>query len=123
MATDKPRFSVTFTDDTFQKIKKYQIENDISTQSKTVARLVEIAISEIESAHNNKSPNTSITTPEDLLASIEHQYDSDTRQAFSMYVQLDQRDQGEIFGEMKQMRKADKYKNTPCSKGDPAEAV
>ncbi len=49
MATDKPRFSVTFTDDSFKKIREFQKENNISTQSKAVAQLVEIAISEIES--------------------------------------------------------------------------
>lgn len=49
MATDRPRFSVTFTDDSFRKIREFQKENDISTQSKAVAQLVEIAINEIES--------------------------------------------------------------------------
>lgn len=49
MATDKPRFSVTFTDDSFKKIREYQKDNNISTQSKAVAQLVEIAINELES--------------------------------------------------------------------------
>lgn len=43
MATDKPRFSVTFTNDSFDKIQKYKQDNNISTQSKAVARLVELA--------------------------------------------------------------------------------
>lgn len=47
MATEKPRFSVTFTEDSFSKIQKYQKENNISTQSKAVARLVEMAINDI----------------------------------------------------------------------------
>lgn len=54
MATDKPRFSVTFTNDSFSKIQKYQKENNISTQSKAVARLVELAINEIESEDSSK---------------------------------------------------------------------
>lgn len=54
MATNKPRFSVTFSDDSFEKIKKYQKDHNINTQSKAVASLVEIAISEIESVSEIK---------------------------------------------------------------------
>lgn len=48
MATDKPRFSVSFTNDSFDKIRKYQIKEKISTQSKAVANLVELALDEME---------------------------------------------------------------------------
>lgn len=51
MATDKPRFSVTFTEESFEKIQKYQKQNNITTQSKAVARLVEMAINDIESCN------------------------------------------------------------------------
>lgn len=73
MATDKPRFSVTFTDDSFSKIQKYQKENNISTQSKAVARLVELAISEIESEDSKKNPpSTAEAAPgEDTLKMLE----------------------------------------------------
>lgn len=47
MATEKPRFSVTFSDDSFEKIQKFKEENNISTQSKAVAKLVELAINEL----------------------------------------------------------------------------
>lgn len=120
MATNKPRFSVMFTNDAYKKIKKYQKENGISTQSKAVARLVEIAINEIESKVNNELLTAEEVTPRDALVSIEQQYGRNTRRALSMYIQLDQDDQGEIRGEMKQMLKDDKYKSTPCSKGDSA---
>lgn len=71
MATDKPRFSVTFTDDSFEKIRKYQKENNISTQSKAVAQLVELAISELTSeTSTKKSPSTVDTAPGDNLRSI-----------------------------------------------------
>lgn len=48
MATEKPRFSVTFSSKTYEKIKEYQEKNNISTQSKAVAQLVEVAINEVE---------------------------------------------------------------------------
>jgi repressor LexA len=54
MATDKPRFSVTFTDKSFRKIQEYKDENNLSTQSKAVAQLVEIAINELEKSDDMK---------------------------------------------------------------------
>ena len=48
MATEKPRFSVTFSDESFKKIQKFKDENNISTQSKAVAQLVSLAIRELE---------------------------------------------------------------------------
>lgn len=54
MATDRPRFSVSFTDDSFQKIEEYQKAKGFKTRSKAVAQLVEIALDKIES-HKNKN--------------------------------------------------------------------
>lgn len=110
MATDKPRFSVTFTDDSYTKIQKYKEENKISTKSKAVAKLVEIALKQIESEINKESPTVYESTPADLFTSIEQQYGIDAHNALFLYVQLDQDDRGEIRGEMKHMLKADKYK-------------
>lgn len=62
MATNKPRFSVTFTEDAFVRIQKYQKENSISTQSKAVAQLVSLAISEIDAESKIENP------PSDQLA-------------------------------------------------------
>lgn len=56
MATDRPRFSVTFTDESYAKIQKYKSDHNISTQSKAVAQLVERAIDEIESENCQKKP-------------------------------------------------------------------
>ena len=50
MATDKPRFSVSFTVDSYNKIKQFQGENKISTQSKAVSQLVELALDEADKA-------------------------------------------------------------------------
>lgn len=52
MATEKPRFSVSFSEDSFEKIKKYQEEHNITTQSKAVSQLVELAINKIEGLDN-----------------------------------------------------------------------
>lgn len=64
MATDKPRFSVTFTNDSFDKIQRFKEENHISTQSKAVAQLVELAIMGIEAEDASKnSPGASKAAP------------------------------------------------------------
>lgn len=60
MATDKPRFSVTFSDNTFSKIQNYKDENKISTQSKAVAQLVALALDQLEaSGEIKKAPSLS----------------------------------------------------------------
>lgn len=56
MPTEKPRFSVTFEDDSFSKIKQYQFQNRISTQSKAVSQLVELALNDLEKPENEKAP-------------------------------------------------------------------
>ena len=48
MATEKPRFSVSFSDESFERIQNYKKENSISTQSKAVAQLVELALNDME---------------------------------------------------------------------------
>lgn len=71
MATEKPRFSVTFSDDSFMKIQKFKEENNISTQSKAVAKLVELAINELEEA-TKKSPSAAGSVPgEDVQKMLE----------------------------------------------------
>ena len=54
MATEKPRFSVSFTDDSYTRIKQFQGENRISTQSKAVAQLVEIALDDMDKTSGKK---------------------------------------------------------------------
>ena len=87
MATDKPRFSVTFAEDSFAKIQKYQKENNISTQSKAVARLVELAISEIESENVVKeSSSVAETVPRNKKAPL---YSSEAMKLAQDYDGLD----------------------------------
>lgn len=64
MATDKPRFSVTFTEDSFAKIQEYQRTQKISTQSKAVARLVELAIQEIKGEKINDNATNRLSSSE-----------------------------------------------------------
>lgn len=69
MATDKPRFSVTFSDEMFSNIQKFKEENSISTQSGAVAKLVELAIGKLE-ADTKKSSSAAEAAPEDDVFQI-----------------------------------------------------
>lgn len=75
MATEKPRFSVTFSEESFCKIQKYQKDNAISTQSKAVAQLVSMAIDELEKTGALKKapsmPDEAKKVAEDYL-SLDH---------------------------------------------------
>ena len=55
MATEKPRFSVTFTDKSFEQIQRFKEDNNISTQSKAVAQLVALALDQMEAAGEIKT--------------------------------------------------------------------
>lgn len=70
MATEKPRFSVTFSDDSFEKIQKFKEENNISTQSKAVAKLVELAINELGIDTKNP-PSAAEAAPGEDIVSME----------------------------------------------------
>lgn len=76
MATDKPRFSVTFTDDAFIKIQQYKKEQNISTQSKAVAQLVELALKEIEGPSDKKKSPLYTSEAMKLADDFDHQMDT-----------------------------------------------
>ena len=60
MATEKPRFSVTFSDESFKKIQEYKREQNLSTQSKAVAQLVALALDTLEESGDiNTAPSLS----------------------------------------------------------------
>lgn len=44
MATEKPRFTITLDDETYQKVLDFKGENSISTQSKTIQQLVKLGL-------------------------------------------------------------------------------
>lgn len=71
MATEKPRFSVTFTERSFKEIQDYQRGNNISTQSKAVAKLVEIALNKIETESGEKNFLSSVEIVSEKLSKKE----------------------------------------------------
>ena len=81
MATDKPRFSVTFDDDVFSRIEEYRCRNGISTRSKAVAQLVEIAIASVVS---DIAPTKNAPSVSDEAMRIAQAYDAADTEAREM---------------------------------------
>lgn len=48
MATDKPRFTITIDEETLERVSDYKKRRNISTQSKAIASLVQMALTDLE---------------------------------------------------------------------------
>lgn len=89
--------------------------NDVpQSKIKAIAEALGVPVSQIlcwdemDSTHDTNQLQLELKQIE-LEAEIEKQYGASTKNAVSMYVQLDIEDQAEIRGEMKQMLKSEKY--------------
>lgn len=116
MATDKPRFSVTFTENSYEKIRRYQKDNNISTQSKAVAHLVELALNEIESENNTIKP----PSPQEVAPEEEHRDDDSLREVLLQnFDQLNQEGQERLVETSDDMVSSGKYiKSNPDKLGN-----
>lgn len=47
MATDKPRFTITLEEETFEGVMSYKKKNKLSTQSKAIQQLVELGLEDV----------------------------------------------------------------------------
>lgn len=63
MATEKPRFSITVSDDVYQQINDYQHEHRLPTQTKAVLAFIEKGLEVIQ---NEKKPPTRIIEVEEI---------------------------------------------------------
>lgn len=63
MATNKPRFSITVSDDVYQQINEYQHEHRLATQTKAVLAFIEKGLEVIQ---KEKKPPTGIIEVEPL---------------------------------------------------------
>lgn len=89
--------------------------NDVpQSKIKAIAEALGVCVSELlcwdemDKQHDTKKIQTELEQIE-LEEMISKHYGESTREAVSLYVQLDSDDKGEIRGEMKQMLKANKY--------------
>ena len=83
-----------------------------ASKIKALAQAWEVPIGEIMGWYDEwdqKFDTEHISKSVELIELIEEQHGKTTTEAFTMYIQLDNDDQGEIRGEMKQMLKSEKY--------------
>ena len=56
MATTKPRFSITVSDEIYEEINTYQHEHRLATQTKAIAELIERGIDALRSPSADSAP-------------------------------------------------------------------
>ena len=81
MGTDRPRFSVTMSEEMYDKINQYQHENRFSTQTKAISKLLEIGLKSIQE-ELNPPIKAEKTAPSELS--------EEAQQVAQDYSQLDQ---------------------------------
>ncbi|MBQ8540540.1 MAG: hypothetical protein IJ435_03590 [Clostridia bacterium] len=96
MATSRPRFSVTVSEEMYEQINDFQHKRKMSTQTKAIVEILEIGLQALLSDSDVSSPKTT-------------EYPFVVDKGIAMYMNLDEIDKAEIRGEMKQMLKAEKY--------------
>lgn len=116
MSTDKPRFSITVSEELYNSINEYQHEHRIQTQTKAVVELLKVGIEHILSDSDSVSETVNEYEPEpyvQFFESLSSQEQQKLLEALQAYKELDSEDRAEIRGElrgtMSQMLKSPKY--------------
>ena len=94
MGTNRPRFSVTMSEEMYQQINDFWHNNKFPTQTKAITKILELGIAALDQAGEEAKKEPPIFVKDGSM---------------SMYEALDEIDRAEIRGEMKQMLRADKY--------------
>ena len=98
MGTDRPRFSVTMTEEMYDKINQYQHENRFSTQTKAISQLLEIGLKSIQEELNPSTKSKKIA-PSDLS--------EEAKKIAKDYDKLDARGRGAVKAIMEYEGKAE----------------
>lgn len=116
MATDKPRFSITVSEELYNSINEYQHEHRIQTQTKAIVELLKIGIEHILSDSESVSETVTEHKVEPYVQFFESLAPQDQQKLLEVlqpYKELDLEDRAEVRGElrgtMNQMLKAPKY--------------
>ena len=116
MATDKPRFSITVSEELYNSINEYQHEHRIQTQTKAIVELLKIGIEHILSDSESVSETDTEHKVEPYVQFFESLTPQDQQKLLEVlqpYKELDLEDRAEVRGElrgtMNQMLKAPKY--------------
>lgn len=75
MATDLPRFTITLPDDLYALVLQYKAEQNITTQSKAIQKLIEIGIETVAQDGSGASLRRKFSETENRLVSSWRQSD------------------------------------------------
>lgn len=98
MGTDRPRFSVTMTEEMYDKINQYQHENRFSTQTKAISKLLEVGLKSIQE-ELNPSIRSQKNAPSD--------FSDEAKKIAKDYDKLDARGKGAVKAIMEYEGKAE----------------
>lgn len=88
MGTDRPRFSITVSEELYDQINKFQHENRIATQTKAISKILQIGINAlVESPISDKLSRvqTEFEIPEELAKIIEFYNDMNIEGQHTLY--------------------------------------
>ena len=72
MATDKPRLSISMSEERFAQVLEFKKERGIATQSKAILQLMEMGLRDMEKEIlSKKSPSTDEAAPGENVISME----------------------------------------------------
>ena len=96
MATDKPRFSLTLSEDVLARIESYQAEMGYATRNKAMLDLVQIGIDAIDTSDSRPEPAPVLS--------------KEAQELLPLYEQLDLRDRVRVIGQVEGLLMSEKYR-------------
>lgn len=111
MATERPRFSITVSEEMYNQINQYQHENRFKTQTKAIAEILRIGLDSLTKDIGDTDKSTELEKEMSIQQYLSINYGPEVFQAFNLFIQLDMLDRGRIIGNMENMLDNEKYSN------------
>lgn len=119
MSTDRPRFSVTVTQEMYDEINKYQHEHKLATQTKAIAQILQVGIDALyESLNSPASTDITQTQNEEQVSSPSIQ---PVHPLLTIYENLNKEGQEKLMSYASDLAEMPKYKK--CSELSEADRV
>lgn len=119
MSTDRPRFSVTVTQEMYDEINKYQHEHKLSTQTKAIAQILQIGIDALYESINSTVSNDSAKVQND--EQVSPPTIQPVHPLLTIYENLNKEGQEKLMSYAKDLSELSKYKK--CAELSEADGV
>lgn len=109
MSTERPRFSVTVTQEMYDEINKYQHEHKLATQTKAIAQILQVGIDALyESLNSSASTGATHEQNNEQVSSIQP-----VHPLLTIYENLNKEGQEKLMSYAEDLSEMSKYKK--CS--------